>query len=204
MDRAARELALEAARLLCEEGGTDYRAAKLKAAQRLGLGSRAALPDNASIQAAVIDYQRLYGGAAYQARLRRLRSAAVQAMRLLLEFDPRFTGAAVSGAITDGHRVQLHGFADMPESLDLLLEDRGIPFTQDERSYRYADGRSRQIPLSRFEAGEVGIDVAMFDLDDLRQPPLSPSDGLPMRRLTLAQAERLLDADARELQGSGD
>lgn len=191
--RAVSELASEAARILCDEGGWDYHAAKLKAAQRLGLGARAALPENAQVQQALLEHQRLFGGTAYRQRLRALRETAVQALQLLDGFSPRLSGGAVSGAITRGHRLQLHGFADMPESLDLFLEDRGIPFEQDERDYRYADGRRDTVPLCRFEAGDVGIDVAMFDPDALqRPPPLSPADGQPMPRLTLDAARRLL------------
>ncbi|GAC1628072.1 MAG: hypothetical protein NVS9B10_17620 [Nevskia sp.] len=181
----------EAARIICEEAVVDYRSAKLKAAQRLGLSAKSALPDNARIQAAVIEYQRLFGGSDYAEHLRALRATAVQAMRLLAPFAPRLVGAVATGAITDAHRVQLHGFADKPESLDLFLEDRSIPFEQDERDYRYPDGSEEPVPLARFEAGAIGIDIAMFSLDDQRRTPLSPSDGLPMKRLTLAQAEAL-------------
>jgi len=49
-----REMILESARIICEDDVLDYRAAKMKAAQRLGLSPRTALPDNARIQAAVI------------------------------------------------------------------------------------------------------------------------------------------------------
>lgn len=185
------ELIYETARILCEEALWDYRTAKLKAALRLGLSPRAALPENARIQTAVIDYQRLYGGTVYHQRLQQCRDTAVQALMLLAGFEPRLTGAAVSGAITQGHRVQLHGFADMPETLDFFLQDQGIPYEQGERLYRYADGSKQTVPLSRFEAGKIGVDVAMFDPDLLHRPPLSPSDGLPMRRLDLQQARRL-------------
>jgi len=191
-------LVQEAARILCEEAVVDYRTAKLKAAQRLGLGGNTPLPDNARIQAAVIDYQRLFGGREYAERLRHLRGTAVQAMRLLAEFQPRLSGAAVSGAITAAHRVQLHVFADKAEALDLFFEDRGIPYRQDDRVYRYPNGNEENVPLLRFEAGEIGVDVAMFGEDDLRRTPLSPSDGLPAKRLTLAEAEALakLEVDA--------
>jgi hypothetical protein len=37
----------------------------------------------------------------------------------------------------------------------------------------------------------VGVDVAMFPADDLRRAPLSPTNGLTMKRLTLAQAQSL-------------
>ena len=195
------ELVAECARIVCEEDVLDYRAAKFKAMQRLGLSPRSALPDNASIQAAVIEYQRIFGGEDYANRLIALRRAAVSAMKLLHGFSPRMVGAAVSGAITAAHRVQLHGFADRPESLDLFLAERGIPFEQDERDYRYPDGREDPVPLARFEAGELGIDVAMFGLDDLRRTPLSPSDGLPMKRLKLAEAEVLAAIGIGEILG---
>jgi hypothetical protein len=169
----------------------DYRAAKLKAAQRLGLGGNAPLPDNARIQAAVIDYQRLFGGREYAERLRQMRNTAVQAMRLLGEFQPRLSGAAVNGAVTAAHRLQLHVFADKPEALDLFFEHRRIPYRQDDRTYRYPNGSEESVPLLRFEAGEIGVDVAMFGEDDLRRAPISPNDGLPAKRLTLAEAEVL-------------
>ncbi|MDE0854509.1 MAG: hypothetical protein OSA97_08800 [Nevskia sp.] len=195
-------LVQEAARILCEEAVLDYRSAKLKAAQRLGLGGNTPLPDNARIQAAVIDYQRLFGGREYAERLRQLRSTAVQAMRLLAEFQPRLSGAAVNGAITAAHRVQLHVFVDKAEALDLFFEHRHIPYRQDDRAYRYANGSEDNVPLLRFEAGAVGIDVAMFGTDDLRRTPLSPSDGLPAKRLTLTEAETLAKVEVDAILGN--
>jgi hypothetical protein len=197
-NRLAMELAYEAARILCEEAALDYRSAKLKAAQRLGAG-QGALPDNAEVQAAVIAYQRLYGGHEYAERLRELRATAVQAMRLLAQFQPRLVGAVASGAITAAHRVQLHGFSEKPEALDLFLEDRGIPYRQDDRRYRYPGGSEEDVPLARFEAGDVGIDVAMFADNDLRRLPLSPTDGLQMKRLTLQEAEALAMQDVEAI-----
>lgn len=196
--RLSAELAYEAARILCEEAALDYRNAKLKAAQRLGAG-HGALPDNAEVQAAVIAYQRLYGGREYAERLRELRGGAVQAMRLLAQFQPRLVGAVASGAITAAHRVQLHGFSEKPEVLDLFLESRGIPYRQDDRLYRYPGGNEESVPLARFEAGDIGIDVAMFAESDLRRAPLSPTDGLVVKRLNLAEAEALAAVSVEQI-----
>ena len=110
-------------------------------------------------------YQALFGGDEYRQRLQQLRQAALQAMRLLQPFEPRLVGAVVSGAITRWHRIQIHAFADAPELVDFFLENRGIPFRQDERSFRFPDGQQRSVPLARFEAGETGIDLAVFDGD---------------------------------------
>jgi len=185
------------ARIICEEDVLDYRVAASKAAQRLGLHAKA--PDGLALRAAVIDYQRLFGGAAYAERLQGLRKAALQAMRLLAHYEPRLVGGAATGAITRAHRVQLHVFADKAEELDIFLENRQIAFTQGDRDYRYANGTTETVPLARFEAGAIGVDLAIFAPEDLRRPPLSPADGLPMKRLTLAQAETLAAEDTASI-----
>lgn len=184
-------IAREIARLICEEQITDVRLARQKTAERHGLSLHAGQPDNAEIQQAVIEYQRLFGGKAYRDRLRLMRRTAVRAMRQLGEFRPRLVGGAVTGAITAAHRVQLHAFADKPESLDMLLHDRGVRFEEAERSYRFTDGRIQKVPLVCFEIDGVGVDVAMFEDDPRRATPINVADGLPYLRLALAEAERL-------------
>lgn len=194
------ELADEAARLICDEGMTDYRGARLKAAERLGLNPRSAQVENTKIEAAVLERQRLFGGAEYAQRLKAMRQTAVAAMRLLSEFRPRLVGGAVSGAIGDHHRVQLHVFSDHAEAVEMLLHDRQIPFDQDERRYRLSDGREREIPLLCFEADGIGLDIAVFDLDAERGGPLSNIDGKPAKRLTPEQVRALLDAPTSRVQ----
>jgi len=191
---SAAELIDEAARLICDEGYADYRVAKHKAAERLGLGRAGNLPDNRQIEAAVIDRQALFGGEAYHTRLKLMRTTALRAMKLLAAYEPRLAGSAVSGAIGDGHRVQIHLIADHAEAVEILLHDRQIPFEQDERRYRLADGREIEIPLLRFEADDVGVDLAVFDSGLTRNPPLSQIDGKPARRLTPEQLRSLTDA----------
>lgn len=184
----------EAARIVCEELVTDYGLAKRKAAERLGTGGRGAMPDNAAVQAAVIEYQRLFGGAAYHEQLLRLRQTALLLMKLLSEFSPRLVGAAVTGATTAAHRVQLHLFADKPEMLDLHLHERNLRFEQDERRYRYPDGREVTIPLSCLDVEGIGADLAVFPEGEMNRPPVNPTDGLQFRRLTPADVEKLVSA----------
>jgi len=188
----------EAARIICEDGLADYRLAKQKAVERLGLGFGTPLPSNADIQDAVIQYQRLFGGRAYAARLMHLRRTAVQAMRLLAEYQPRLVGAVASGATTDAHKVQLHCFADKPEQIDMLLADAGLRFEVSERRYRLASGENLDVPVLSFMAGDVGVDVAAFPERGQREAPLSPTDGQPMKRLELTAVE-LLAAETPEV-----
>jgi hypothetical protein len=186
----------EAARIVCGEALTDYRAAKLKALQRLGLPRSTALPENRLVDAAVIDYLRLFGGEAYRQRLQKMRALAPPVMRQFSAFEPRLTGGVVSGALTASHHLQIHLFAEQAELLDLFLIDRGIEFEVLERRYRYASGIEQAVPLLRFERAGLGIDLSVFTLDDLRRAPLNPNDGLPYQRLGLAKAEALTAAGA--------
>ena len=195
------EVVQVAARIICEDGLLDYRLAKQKAVERLGLGFGTPLPSNADIHSAVLQHQRLFGGRAYADRLMQLRQTAVQAMRLLVDYQPRLVGAVATGATTDEHRVQLHCFADKPEQIDWLLESRGIPFDVSDRRHRYPDGQSGDVPVLDFMAAEIGVSVSVFPERELRRAPLSPVDGLPMKRLELA-AVQTLAAEAPEFLAS--
>lgn len=189
-----REIAGEAARIVCAEQLTDYHVAKTRAVHRLGYPPRTALPDNGLIQSAVVDYQRLFGGTEYREVLRRMRATAVSAMRLFAPFSPRLVGATLSGAVTAAHRVQLHAFSDYAEALDIHLLDRGIDFEPGERKYRYPDGHERTASLLQLELGGQGVDVAVFTEHELHRAPINPLDGKPFRRLDLAEAEHLASA----------
>src|SRR5476649_1024454 len=84
-----RRLAQEAARMMAEHGIEDYLQAKRKAADRLGVNDIAALPKNTEIEAALREYQRLFNVGSHDLRLKEQGSIAVEAMRMLDEFQPR-------------------------------------------------------------------------------------------------------------------
>ena len=60
-DRARLLVAQEAARIIVEQGIEDYRLAKTKAAQRLGMSAGGSLPGNSEIEKAVSEYLKLFG-----------------------------------------------------------------------------------------------------------------------------------------------
>ena len=181
------ELANEAARIMREQGVKDYLVAKRKAADRLGVKDRGALPGNDEIAAALREQQRLFGGAGYESRLRLLRQTAARAMRLLEDFEPRLVGALLSGTITEHTDVSLHVFADAAEAVAMRLIERDIPYEITEKRVRYPGERTESVPAYRFMAGEVVVEAAVFPQASLRQAPTCPVEGRPMRRLRLTE-----------------
>lgn len=189
-------LAQIAARLMREQGIRDFRVAKEKAAERLGVDvRRIMLPRNTEIEAAIAEHQRLFGGEAADDRLRQLREAAIEAMRLFADFRPRLVGDVLSGLANSYSDVQLHVFAEASESFDLFLQGQGIPFELTERRFRYGRGDYHYYPAFRFAAGGVGFEAVVFAADDIRRAPDSLVDGNPMARAKRAEVERLLQVD---------
>jgi hypothetical protein len=188
-------LAQEAARMFAEEGVRDYRLAKRKAAERLGLDDiqqRGILPTNVEVEAALTEYLRLFQGDEQNERLRELRQAAAEAMHLLAPFSPRVVGGVLDGNATLHSDIGIHAFADMPEAVYMHLMDRGIPVDIDERRLRRANGSQADYPVYRFIAGDVGIDITVFGMHEKGHAPKSPVDGKPMKRGSLADLEALL------------
>ncbi|MGH8290780.1 MAG: hypothetical protein ACREV7_17500 [Steroidobacteraceae bacterium] len=189
-----RALAQEAARIMAEHGIRDFFIAKRKAAERLGMQDGAAgLPKNTEIETALAEYQRLFAHDSHVESLQAQRRAALAAMQQLREFEPRLVGAVLSGTATEHSEVQLHLFADYPESVALKLIDHGIAHEVTERRVRMSPERVLAYPGLRFKLEDQAIEVTVFPADGIRQAPVSPVDGRPMRRASALEVEALLE-----------
>jgi len=193
VENLRRALAQEAARLMAEHGIRDFLVAKRKAAERLGvIDGVALLPKNSEIESALAEYQRLFRGASHLEALEAQRRAALAAMRYLQEFAPRLVGPVLSGTATEYTEVQLHLFAERVESVTLKLLDGGIPHELTEKRLKLNAELVRPFPGVRFEVDDQPIEATVFPTDGIRQAPMSPVDGRPMRRADAGEVEALL------------
>lgn len=179
---------------MAEHGINDFLVAKRKAAERLGVSEDTPLPRNTEIEEALAEHQRLFGARQHQSRLQQLRSTALRAMQELALFEPRLVGPVLNGTATANTDVQLHLFADQPETISLHLLERGISYEVTEKRVRLTPERTRPFPGLRFELGGEEIEATVFPCDGIRQAPLSPVDGRPMRRADRLDVEMLLNA----------
>lgn len=182
----------EAARIMGEQGVADFHLAKRKAAERLGVVDAAILPRNTEIEAALLARRRLFSAQRHESDLAELRRGALEAMRLLAEFQPRLVGPVLSGTASAHSEINLHLFSDSAEAASLCLEERGVPHEVLERRMRFERDRTVGYPALRFVAGRQTVDAVVFPLDGIRQAPCSPVDGKPMRRATAAEVAALL------------
>jgi hypothetical protein len=191
-DNLRRAVAQEAARLMAEHGIHDFLSAKLKAAERYGVIDNGALPKNKEIEAALAEYQRLFGGEEHAESLYAQRLVALEAMRQLKEFEPRLVGAVLSGTATEHSDVQLHLFTDSAESVAIKLMDAGIPYEVTERRVKMSSERMLTFPGIQFELDDQLVEATIFPTDGIRQSPMSPVDGKPMKRAGADEVASLL------------
>ena len=192
-ERARQVLAREAARIIVDHGIRDYRVAKQKAAERLGAGARGSLPGNAEIEAAVADHLQIFGGESHGDLLRLMRTAALSAMSLLADFSPRLVGPVLVGTADENSAVNLHVFADSPEMVAMGIGDMGIGFKPYERRLKSRRGQTEMYPGFEFRHNNEIIQATVFPVDGIRQAPMSPIDGKPMKRVDSDGVQELLE-----------
>jgi hypothetical protein len=197
LDKPGRNLARArvahlAARLIAVDGVADFATAKQKAARQAGLGDDEPLPDNQEIEDALRAYQGLFQQDEHPQQLRWLRGIAVEAMRLLAEFDPHLTGSVLNGTAGPDSDVNIQVFADDCKEVELLLINRGIRYRPEERSVRRGD-RKIAVPLLRIEREGAEVAIAVLAPNDLRVQRRS-ADGRAIERARLAQVEAMIAA----------
>ena len=189
-------VAEEAARIMREQGVRDYLLAKRKAAERLGIEDRTALPSNQEIAEALSAQQRLFGGIAHLDNLRALREAALGAMELVDGFDPRLVGPVLEGTATPHSDVSLHLFADSAEEVAFHLMEIGVRYRTSDKRVRLPGGQHASYPSFSFESGGATVEATVFPGHALRQAPTCPVSGGPMRRARRDELETLLSGAA--------
>lgn len=186
-------VAQEAARIIVNQGLRDYGLAKKKAAERLGLNARGSLPGNAEIEQAVSEHLQLFAGESHSDLLRTMRLAALSAMELLATFTPRLVGPVLNGTADANSAVNLHVFADSPEAVALTLDERGIDYRTYERRLKSRRDRAEAFAGYEFHHGDAAVQATVFPVDGIRQAPMSPVDGKPMKRADERAVQDLID-----------
>lgn len=192
-ERTRQVLAQEAARIIVNHGVRDYRVAKQKAAERLGVSARGALPGNAEIESAVAEHLQIFGGDDHAGHLRLMRVAALAAMELLAEFSPRLVGPVLSGTADENSAVNLHVFADSAEAVALELEQIGLSYRPYERRLKSRRNQVETYSGFEFHHNHSPIQATVFPVDGIRQAPMSPVTGKPMKRVDAEAVQALLE-----------
>lgn len=167
MGNAYMDIAAVAAALVVDEG-LDYRSAKRRAQQRLGLPARAPMPDNLALDQAVRAYLDLFRADTQPAELTALRRLARRWMARLSDWQPALCGPVWHGLATRRSDVILDLYGDDAKSLEIDLINRGVRFQSSG-----GEGRDGPLVLSLDERCEeldqwVTVHLRVHDLQAQR------------------------------------
>ena len=192
-DRARQMVAHEAARIIVDQGIQDFRIAKLKAADRLGLNNRGSLPGNREIQQAVSEHHQIFGRESHFDLLVSFRRTALAAMEILSPFSPRLVGPVLNGTAAVNSTINLHVFSDTPELIAMKLDENSLRWRSYERRLKSHRDHAETFAGYRFHHVDLAIEATVFPIDGMRQAPISAVDGQPMRRADSSAVLKLLE-----------
>lgn len=178
-------IASAAARLMAEDGITDYHLAKRKAARQLGLTDHVAFPDNAEVEAELRAYRNLYQGDDHQEMIAAMRQTALGLLDLLADFHPYLTGSVLDGTAGEHSNIDILLFADSAKEVEIFLLNRNI------------DVEHREPRNERVEAVLV-METDSADANLVIMPPhlervsLKHRDGRPRERIRADALRALL------------
>jgi len=191
--RARQMLAQEAARIIVDHGVQDFRLAKTKAAERLGMTDRGSLPGNGEIEAAVSQHLQIFGRESHLELIQALRRAALSAMEILNRFEPRLVGPVLHGTAGVSSVINLHVFSDTPELVAIRLDENDLVYKPYERKLKTRRDRLETYAGFRFLQDESSVEATVFPVDGMRQAPISPVNGKPMKRADQSTVLKLFD-----------
>lgn len=193
-NRIRKEIALEAAKLVANDGLEDYLQAKKKAASQLGIHDNRMLPSNSEIETALVEYQSLFKNKQQPKKLLEMRNIAFRAMLLFKDYNPRLTGSVLHGTADQYSEITLHIFCDTSETIGLFLENEGIPATLCERRLQLTKNNPVYFSTFKFLAGEFNIVIIVLPCSSIKMAPIDPVTGKPMNRAKINDVKKLIHA----------
>lgn len=194
-------IAQSAARMMAEDGISDYAYAKKKAGRQIGALDSDVLPSNAEIEEELKLYNALYLSEEQPENLRELRKNALFTMRLLERFNPYLTGSVLDGTAGLGSETHIHLFADSLKDVEMFLLNQDIPFETNEKTYRVMnDGKRdkkgdsrKKVPVFTLEMSTGIIKLSVFEVDEIRIPTKRTADGSNAERANIQEVVALLN-----------
>jgi len=196
-------VAQHAARMMAEEGISDYAYAKRKAGRQLGMLDANCLPTNSEIEEEIKLFHEIYHADDQPQALHQLRSDALVVMQMLERFNPHLTGSVLDGTAGKYAETNIHLFADSLKDVEIFLLNKEVPYETDQKAYRITNDRRsadkkggdrRKVPVFTLEGPNGFIKLSIFDTDDMRTPTKNNTNGGNASKVNIQGLQALMQA----------
>lgn len=185
-----REIAALAARMIAEDGITDYGFAKRKAARQLGAVNADELPNNAEIEAEVRTYLAVFQDEEHMERQHAMRLAAVEIMRELDAFRPYLTGAVLEGTAGRYSEIEIDLFPESAKDVEIFFLNHSVAYEHREPRRNQPEGPEA---ILVFDWDDIPVRLRLYSPDAERLHRRTSHGARQMERARLSVVEALLN-----------
>ena len=188
-DSPRRRLASLAARMMAEDGISDYATAKRKAAHRLGLQeNNSHLPEDREVEAELRSYHRIFQEDEQIGRIDYLRQKAVEIMAIMQRFNPYLSGSVLDGTAGRYAEIDIQLFTDSAKDVEIFLLNSKI-------DYQHSTPRSdRAEAVLTLDSDDATVNLIVYPLNDERVT-FKKRNGQPRARARIDAVKKMLAAD---------
>ena len=189
-DLKSRQLIInEAARLMYQEGVSQYHTAKTMAARKVLSGggrkmcikSVSSLPSNGEISEAVNSLAEFHEGELRGSQLFSMRILALELMQQLEHVSPRLIGSVSTGRVRKTSDIDIHVFTDDIESLLSHIKSMAWHYVTDAVTVSQ-NGVLREYTHIYIDE-QYPVELSVYSRNDIRVRTRSSTDGKPIVRL---------------------
>ena len=188
-----REIAALAARMIAEDGISDYGFAKRKAARQLGAVNADELPNNAEIEAEVRTYLSVFQDEEHLERQMVMCLAAVEIMRELQPFRPYLTGAVLDGTAGRYSEIEIDLFPESAKEVEIFFLNNSVTYEHREPRRNQPDAPEA---ILVFDWDDIPVKLRIYSPDIERLTRRGPHGTRQMERARLAAVEALIKETA--------
>ena len=187
-----------AARLIAVDGINDFALAKHKAAREAGAAGTRSLPSNDEVETALHAHLQLFQADEHAARLKHLRTCALEMMRTLRRFNPYLSGPVLDGNAGRYAVIDLHLFTDAVKDVEFFM-------LSSKFEYRIRDRRVQRgklpdtICLYAVRTEAADFEISVFAQHDLRLSLRASTNGRPFRHAGPESIEKMLSQESTGL-----
>jgi hypothetical protein len=180
-----------AARIMVEDGVTNFSSAKRKAARMAGAEDTRNLPNNDEIEQALRQQQRLFHDSEHSALIDQMRTQALSVMHMLKDFHPHLTGPVLEGYAGKYSTVQIQLFAESVKDIEIFLMNHELRY--EAREVRLCVGDEMQsVSTYKLEVNGFDVSLTVLSYSDLRRKIKQTMEGKPLEKASISQVETLL------------
>jgi hypothetical protein len=191
-----RKVAREAATLLYFGSEKEYKQAKLKAAENLGVH---VLPTNLEVALELDSVAEETEGSARTERLIQMRREALEIMTILKAYCPVLIGSVWRGTIRRGSDIDIAVYYDEPEDVVTLLRDAGLNISRTQRVTVNKRGKTEaSFHIHAESHGKHSVEIVVRNLEEAGRKRVCEVFGDELKGLKTRELEKLLSENPNQ------